>query len=96
MSDVFTEAMTDILEDEDIGVDAIYGGETIRALFQNGFVVINGVETTAPMAECLDTDINGVGHDATITVNGVTYTVIGIQPTGHGTTKLILSEDAHG
>lgn len=96
MSDVFTDAITDILEDEDIGVDAIYGGETIRVGFQNGFVVVNGVETTAPMAECLDTDIAGVGHDDTIAINGVTYTVIGIQPTGHGTTKLILSEDAHG
>ena len=96
MSDIFTETMMDILNDEDLGVDAIYKGETIRALFQNGFVVINGVETTAPMAECLDTDVTGVSHDDTITVNGVTYTVIGIQPTGSGTTKLILSEDSHG
>lgn len=93
---VFTEAMKDILEDEDIGVDAIYGGETIRVRFKNGFVVVNGVETTAPIAECLDTDIPGVSHDDTITVGGVTYAVIGIQPTGDGATKLILSEDSHG
>lgn len=93
---VFTDAMTEILNDEDLGEDALYEGNTIRVLFQNGFVVVNGVETTAPMAECLDTDVAGVAHGDTITVGGITYNIIGIQPTGSGTTKLILSEDSHG
>lgn len=94
--DVFTEAMSDIMEDNDIGVNAVYAGNTIRALFQNGFLVIDGVETTAVMAECLDEDIPGVNHGSVITINGITYTVIGIQPTGQGATKLILSEDPRG
>lgn len=93
---VFTDAMTDILNDEDLGTDAVYEGGTIRVLFQNGFVVVNGVETTAPMVECLDTDVAGVAHGDAMTVNGVTYRIIGIQPTGSGVTKLILSEDSHG
>lgn len=93
---VFTDAMTDILNDEDLGVDAVYEGSTIRVLFQNGFVVVSGVETTAPMAECLDTDVTGVAHGDTITVGGITYNIIGIQASGSGTTKLILSEDSHG
>ncbi|NLT24649.1 MAG: hypothetical protein GXX82_16525 [Syntrophorhabdus sp.] len=96
MTDVFAEAMTDILDDEDLGQDAVYEENTIRVLFQNGFVVVNGVETTAPIAECLDTDVTGVAHGDTITVSGVTYNIIGIQPTGSGTTKLILSGDSHG
>lgn len=96
MTTVFTDAMTDILNDEDLGTDASYKENTIRVLFQNGFVVVNGVETTAPMTECLDTDVAGVAHGDTITVGGVTYSIIGIQPTGSGITKLILSEDSHG
>lgn len=96
MTDVFTDAMTDILNDADLGVDAVYEENTIRVLFQNGFVVVNGVETTAPMAECLDTDVAGVVHGDMITIGGVAYNIIGIQPTGSGATKLILSGDSHG
>ena len=91
---IFEQAVTDILED--LGTDAIYKDMTIRVSFKNGVIVAGGVETRAPMAECRDVDITGVRHTDTITINAVTYRVIGIEPSGYGTTMLILSGSSHG
>jgi ribosome-associated protein YbcJ (S4-like RNA binding protein) len=87
---VFTDAFASI--SAILGVSAEFRGSTIRALFKNGSVVINGVETRATIAECLDTDIPEIVHGDIITIADVEYTVIGIEPDAMaGYTTLILS-----
>lgn len=95
MADViFDRAIADIMDA--IGIDAEYKGRTIKVDLTNGIIVASEVETRAPMAECLDRDIEGAAHGDAITIKSVTYTVIGIEPSGDGTTMLVLSGDLHG
>ena len=93
-NEIFSQAITDILAE--LGTDATYKEKTIRVNFKNGFIVAAGVETRAPMVECLDSDITGVRHGDSMTINAVTYKVIGIEPSGYGTTMIILSGSSHG
>jgi hypothetical protein len=88
---VFTDAFVSIASV--LGVDATYKAAPIRVLFKNGSIIAHGVETLAPMAECLDTDIAGVVHGDTLTIAGTAYKVIGIEPADLAEiTTLILSK----
>lgn len=52
------------------------------------------IETIAPMARCQAADVATAVHGSTLAVGGVTYKVIGIQPSENGLEiYLILSED---
>jgi hypothetical protein len=90
---IFDDALEDIFADTDMTIPATYKGVTIRVDFRDGFLVVAGVESSGPHAECLDTDIAGVGHGDMLVINAITYYVQGIQPSGFGTTILILSEE---
>ncbi len=91
---VFSDALRDILHDTGIRTAATFGAATIYGNFTNNHdVLVNGVETFAPTFEALDTDLTGVTHGSTITINATVYKLIGIQPNGEGSTVLILSKD---
>ena len=90
---VFSDALTSILHDPDMKTAATFGATTIYGYLDDKFVVINSIETKAPTFEALDTDLVSAKHGDTITIAGVTYHIIGIQPNGKGSTVLILSVD---
>ena len=88
---VFSDALHDILHDPAFQVAATIGAATVYGNFENKFIVIEGLETKAPTFEALDTDLTGLVHGSTITINAVAYTVTGIEANGQGSTLLILS-----
>jgi hypothetical protein len=52
------------------------------------------IETTKPEARCKTADVSGVVHGSTLVIGGMTYNVIGIQPSeDNRDTVLILSKD---
>lgn len=71
-------------------------GLTINGIFDNEFeTVVDGVETTRPMALVKDSDITGIVQGDTMTrvSDSVVYNVTGVHPDGTGLTFVILSQD---
>jgi hypothetical protein len=93
---VFSDALTAILHDPAFQVAATIGAATVYGNFDNKFMVVDGIETKEPTFEALDTDLTGMAHNSTITINAVAYTVAGIQPNGQGSTLLILRKATAG
>ena len=80
-ADVFTNARTAL---------------NINVIFDKEFVVIvEDIETSAPVITCADADIPGVeyGDLFTDTNTSIVYKVVGIQPDNTGVTLLVLSLD---
>lgn len=53
-----------------------------------------GYENARPVLTCRSEDVDDATQSARVSVEGVNYYVIGIQPDGDGLTDLVLSEDA--
>ncbi len=87
---LFSDALSDILQDTGMRTAATFGAATIYGVFSRPYAERNGVETRVPTFEALDTDLSGVDHADTITINAVVYNIIEIQPNGEGSTLLIL------
>ena len=85
---------------KDFGTDAELkpqGGSasTFKAIFDARFVVVvNGVESSSPVATCRTSDVKDAAHGDEMYINETTYNIIGIEPDGTGITVLILSKDA--
>ncbi|MBT9168677.1 MAG: hypothetical protein DDT19_02025 [Syntrophomonadaceae bacterium] len=83
----------------DFAVDAVYTRGTvqrnIRVLFDEDYKTIMdelvGVEGIESSAICRTSDVRDAVHNDTLTISGVTYFVVGIQPDGTGITTLLLS-----
>lgn len=80
----------------DFGETAILeGGSEITVIFDNEYSAATlferDVESSAPTAMGLSSDLENVVHDSTIEIREITYRVIGIQPDGQGMTTLILA-----
>jgi hypothetical protein len=80
----------------DFGETAILeGGSEITVIFDNEYSAATlferDVESSAPTAMGLTSDLEDVVHDSTIEIREITYRVIGIQPDGQGMTVLILA-----
>lgn len=68
----------------------------VSGLFDNDFLAVEGVATTAPMFECATEKLPDIARGDKITipkVGGTTYTIINFQPDGTGSTELILEKD---
>lgn len=84
--------LKDFAEDEEI----VFEWETetgecsksCKAVFDNSFVDASigetAMDTTAPRLTCLHDDVRGVPREAMVTVLGVAYSVVQIQPDGTG------------
>ena len=69
---------------------------TIGTIFDKEFIVIvDDVESTAPVIQVADTDVPGIIHGDTFTnvETSTVYNVTGISPDGTGLTLVTLSED---
>lgn len=77
--------------------DATWNATTIKCIFGNPFALASpgdiGVENSEPTALVKASDVTGIVQGDNFTVNGTTYKVRGIQPSGDGVTLLVLSQD---
>lgn len=95
---LFYESDSDVFL-SDFAEDVVYAippaqGTTIKGIFSNGFREVNGVESFGPQVEVKSSDVVNVIHNNTITREGTTYKITGIQPDETGLfTILILSKD---
>lgn len=69
---------------------------TLTGIFDEAVQVISpetmSVETTEPQLVCKTSDVSDLDKSAeTLTINGVDYRVIGVEPDGTGLTRLRLS-----
>jgi len=86
----------------DFAIDAVLARQSgtvsvCRVIFDNNYLTLlgtvdfAGVASSEPGAVCKSSDVAGARHGDTLTVNGATYAVIGVEPDGSGITILRLS-----
>jgi hypothetical protein len=72
-----------------------YNGASIDGIFDDAYRGLNTasgeIETSAPALQVKSSDVTGIAHGSTITVNAITYKVTGIEPDGTGVTVLRLA-----
>lgn len=94
--------LVDVIDDlptffADHGVDATWNATTFKVIFHHEYeaAVLFSVEIESrnPFMEARDTDIAGMVHGNTVTIDGVAYKVKNIQPGDMGTSIVILSKD---
>lgn len=88
----FSETLSEFFDSDDFAIAAVYSAATVYGLFDHEFVVMQGIEGERPIFMCAEADVTGIAHGDTILINATTYTVIGLQPDGHGAITLILTE----
>lgn len=75
------------------GSDA-FGGALpgFTAVLDREFVEVQGIEGENPVLTCRTSDVPGLNHGDSLTVNSTGYTVRGIQHDGNGLTVIVLEE----
>jgi hypothetical protein len=89
--DIFAAALATIFAE--LGAPALLDGAAITGDLVDAYVNAGGVESTAPAFEVTDAVAALATRTSVLIIGATTYKVIGNQPTGQGTTHLILSED---
>ena len=84
----------ELFDTDDFGVESTFGGNTIKGIFENGYTEIEGanigLESLAPSYTCRTSDVSSAKHGDTLTIDGVAYSIVGVQPDGQGITMLTL------
>ena len=97
LKDDITTDLDTFLNSDEFGVNITYDAGTIKGVFDNEFIESNqdeiSVEDFQPQVIVKSSDIPGLSHGDTMTIESVDYNVIGIQPDGTGLTLVILSKD---
>ncbi len=75
----------------DFGSDATIGVDTVKGILDREFRIVGGIESEYPVFECRSSDISGAGHGTNITIEAVTYQVVGVEDDGTGMTTLVLA-----
>lgn len=78
----------------DFGVTASYSGAAFSVIRDTPYMESQGIAGYVPtaLARASDVAAAGVAFGGGITIDGVAYTVRGIEPDGTGMTQLILEE----
>ncbi|GJQ59783.1 MAG: hypothetical protein D8M57_13215 [Candidatus Scalindua sp. AMX11] len=94
--DILTDLDT-FLDSDEFAVDITYNSGTIQGIFDNAFLEDQqddvDIETLQPQVTVKTSDVSGLAHGDTMTIDSVVYNVIGIQPDGTGLTNVLLSQD---
>lgn len=71
-------------------VTATVGGVSVSAIFDNGYNAVMGIDGSTPVITAKSSDVSSAVRGTAVVVDGVSYTVQGIEPDGLGITRLIL------
>lgn len=85
-----TEDFTAFFNSVEHGTEATYSAATVIGIMEDQFVEVNGVESTRPTFLCAASDVSGISHGSSITINAIIYSVVGHQSDGTGLILLIL------
>jgi len=92
----FTEDLTVFLDEDVFASEMTWdGGNSASVIFDAEHILVNeGAEadtsTVAPTALAREADLSGLAQGDTVTIGGLNYKIVGIQPDGTGMTLLIL------
>lgn len=96
-SDILSDLSTFIDTDE-FAVSITYNSTSIAGIFDDEYKGVNPltgeIEATAPQVIVKTSDVSGIVHGSTLTINSTTYYVINIMQDGTGLTTLLLSKDS--
>ncbi|HLB00905.1 MAG TPA: hypothetical protein VJO14_05935 [Bacteroidota bacterium] len=97
-SDLETIFNTDELAQTATYIRQGYASAQVPVIFGNEYVVAQGpgeqgIGTSAPTALCKTADVPAAAEGDTLTIDGMTYRILEVQPDGTGITLLILSKD---
>ena len=97
MAIAFANDLSLILNVEDFGTAATYGGGTINGIFDNETVPMDAggtaqVHQEQPRFTCRTTDVPSVASGDTITINAITYNIVAWIHDGTGVTVLQLEK----
>ncbi len=85
------------LSADDFGTAATIGSATVYGIFDDAYESVNiatgEITMTAPRFLCRTADVTSVAQGTAVTIGGVAYKVINIEPDGTGMTALALSKD---
>ncbi len=92
-ADILDDLM-EILSDWD---DVVWNGVTYKGIFFNPYEAAslfeNSVESRNPYVEVKESDFSAISHSDIVTIGGVVYHVIGVEPSETGLLILRLSKD---
>ena len=98
--DAFAE---DVLSTDAFGQEAVWipaggQGKTVKAVFENSFVAIEGIgdagiSSSMPSVTCKTLDVEGAARGDVLRIDDTDYNVVEARPDGAGFTVLILSKD---
>lgn len=91
----FASDLSEMFSDDDHGVSAVFGGDTIYGILDNAYedVLAGGTvpfAMTYPHFSCRTADVPAVSNGSTITINSIAYTVRNVEPDSTGMTLLVL------
>jgi hypothetical protein len=82
---------------DEFAVEITYNSATIKGIFDNTFTQDDQgavqVDTKNPQVLVKSSDVTGLAHGDTMTVNSIAYKVRSIQPDGTGVTNVLLTRD---
>lgn len=80
--------IADFCENEEVTFTWLAGSKSCKAIFDNGYVDANigetVLDTTQPRLTCKHEDVKDVPRESLVTVRGVPYSVVQVQPDGTG------------
>lgn len=71
---------------------ATVGGVVVAGVFDNAYADPLGFSGSTPSLLCASADVSTAAQGTAVAVNGVNYTVAGIEPDGTGMTRLLLEK----
>jgi hypothetical protein len=89
-----TSDLAVFFDTNDFGVTATVGGTSFTVILDKIYVEqavgTVGIEGSNPVAICRSSDVSSVVHNTAITVDSISYTVVGVEPDNTGVTLLVL------
>lgn len=97
LKDDLTSDLDIFLNNEEFAIEVTYNLTTFNGIYDNAFIddQQGGIqaETLDPQIMVKTSDVSGLTHGETMTVNSVAYKVREIQPDGTGLTRILLTRD---
>ena len=88
---MFAEDLTAFFSEAEFSVPcALPGGAVVQVIFDQPHAEASFMEASNPSALGRTADLDALGHGAEVSVGGVAWRVVGVQPDGTGLTRLIL------
>ena len=87
----FAEDLSVFLQTQDFATAATYqGSATVNGIFDNQYFEGMNFQGSAPVFMCRTADVASAAHGQSLVVDGITYKIVGVEPSGTGISTLRL------